>query len=161
LILAEAVVLVEGPSDAIVFERAFRDATGVAPGERGIDVISMSGLTFQRAFELCAQLDRQAIGLQDNDGRTEDEVRAPVTPYLKASERVLYVGGADGGDTLEPQLRTVNSDELLREVLGLAATTDVASWMKNHKTEGALRILDSDQSLRYPTYITDAIAELK
>ena len=46
-------------------------------------------------------------------------------------------------------------------MLGLAATTDVASWMKNHKTEGALRILDSDQSLRYPTYITDAIAELK
>jgi putative ATP-dependent endonuclease of the OLD family len=52
LILAEAVVLVEGPSDAIVFERAFPDATGVAPGERGIGVISMSGLTFQRAFEL-------------------------------------------------------------------------------------------------------------
>jgi hypothetical protein len=161
LILAESVVLVEGPSDAIVFGRAYRDATGVVPRERGIDVISMSGLTFRRAFELCAQLGRQAIGLQDNDGQTEDEVRQPVTPYLKDSERILYVGDAVGGDTLEPQLRSVNADEVLRQVLGLAATTDVGSWMKNHKTEGALRILDSEHALRYPTYIADAIAQLK
>jgi putative ATP-dependent endonuclease of OLD family len=121
----------------------------------------MSGLTFRRAFELCARLGRQAIGLQDNDGQTEDEVREPVTPYLNDSERILFVGDASGGDTLEPQLQRVNADELLRQVLGLPATTDVGSWMKNHKTEGALRILDSEQSVTYPRYIADAIAHLK
>lgn len=49
LVLAEFVVLVEGPSDEMVFERAFCDSNdGRTPMEAGIDVISMAGVSLKR-----------------------------------------------------------------------------------------------------------------
>jgi hypothetical protein len=73
---ARKVVLVEGPSDAIVFTRCFKDVTGTSPMEAGVGVISMNGLTFRRALELCNSLDREVVALRDNDDADPDELRA-------------------------------------------------------------------------------------
>ena len=60
LVLAQKAVLVEGPSDEMVFERAFRDHNGGRrPMELGVDVISMSGVSLKRGLQLCAALKRQ------------------------------------------------------------------------------------------------------
>ncbi len=56
LVLAYKLALAEGPSDTIALERAYKDKIGRMPSEDGIDIISMGGLTFKRAFELCACL---------------------------------------------------------------------------------------------------------
>src|SRR3546814_14097088 len=44
IVLADKIVLVEGPSDEIVFERIFQDIYKKRPMECGIDVLSMRGL---------------------------------------------------------------------------------------------------------------------
>jgi putative ATP-dependent endonuclease of OLD family len=161
LILARKVALVEGPSDGLVLERAFLDAEGKTPSQAGIDIISMGGLTFQRALEVCACLDRQAVALEDNDGRTVIEVQASVAHLLVAGKRELLVSDPDKGKTLEPQIIAVNDEALLRRVLRVSSAADLGKWMPNNKTEGALRILDASEPIEFPAYINRAVELLR
>ncbi len=161
LVLADKLALVEGPSDEIVLARAFRDATGILPAEAGIDVISMGGLTFRRALEICSALDRQVVALQDNDNQTPEEVREPVAALLATGRRALLVSELDHGSTLEAQLRSYNEEDVLRRVLQVPEGADLAAWMARHKTEGALRILESEETIAFPPYIEDAVELLR
>lgn len=160
IVVAEIVVLVEGPSDAILFWRAFHDATGETLQDAGIDVISMNGLTFKRAFELCQKIGRRVVALRDNDGRQLDEITSDLGDLLDPSERTMFIGSFEGGTTLEPQIASINGEDLLRRVLGIAERADPVTWMTNNKSEAALRILDSGESITYPSYVRDAITWL-
>jgi hypothetical protein len=160
LVLAPTLALVEGPSDAIVLERALRDAVHKGPLEIGVDIVSMGGLTFKRALEVCTCLGRQAVALQDNDGQDPREVEAEVAHLLDEPHRVLLVSDPTHGNTLEPQLIAANGESLMRKVLGLSASANVGTWMKNNKTEAALRILDSRESVSFPDYINKAVSLL-
>lgn len=153
LVLAPKLALVEGPSDAIVLERALREITGKDPLEIGVDIVSMGGLTFKRALEICTCLSRQAVVLQDNDGRDPEVVKAEVAYLLDEPERVLLVSDPTSGKTLEPQLLAVNDEALMRKVLEVTAKTNLETWMHNNKTEAALRVLVSKESISFPTYI--------
>ncbi len=126
----------------------------------GIDVISMGGLTFKRALEICLALDRDAVVLQDNDGNMPEQIRQGLEDLLEEGKREVFVGDRSVGHTLEPQLLAANDEETLRVVLGLGANTNVASWMSNNKTEAALRIHDSDRAVEMPPYIVEAIGFL-
>jgi ABC-type multidrug transport system ATPase subunit len=161
LVLADKAALVEGPSDAILLERAYSDETGRDPAADGIDIISMGGLTFRRALELCANLDRQAVALRDNDDRSEEQLRAGLTEYLSEGRRSLLVSDPVDGPTLEPQMVAANGADTLRDVLGLRADADVTTWMRNNKTEAALRLFDADTRVSYPPYIRGAIELLR
>jgi putative ATP-dependent endonuclease of OLD family len=160
LALAAKPVLVEGPSDAMIFERAYKDEHGRAPMFDGVDVISMGGVTFKRALELCAALDRDVVVIQDNDGKTPDEMRTGLKDLLADGKRSLFAGDPTLGTTLEPQVIVANNEELLRSVLGLAEGVEVEKWMRSNKTEAALRIHDSPTTLQMPAYIKDAVQSL-
>jgi hypothetical protein len=161
LVLARKLALVEGPSDAIALERAYRDKVGRMPSEDGIDVISMGGLTFRRALELCACLNRQAVALQDNDGYSPDEVRSTVDHLLAPDKRAMLVSDQAKGKTLEPQICSANDEATLRRLLGLAERADPVTWMTNNKTEWALRLFDADESITFPDYINEAVDLLR
>lgn len=161
LVLAEKVALVEGPSDAMVLERAFKDITNDEPAARGVDIISMGGLTFRRALELCASVGRKAVALRDNDFKVPAELRAKLDEFLAEGTRLLLVSDSAQGKTLEPQLIACNGAETMRTVLGLNADDDVAKWMTDNKTEAAMRITESGTALTYPLYITDAVKFLQ
>jgi len=160
LVLAPKLALVEGPSDAIVLERAVRDVVHKSPMEMGVDIVSMGGLTFKRALEVCTCLGRQAVALQDNDGRDPRVAEAEVVHLLDQPHRVLLVSDPTSGHTLEPQLIAANGETLMRKVLGLSVSADVGTWMKNNKTEAALRVLDSSVSVAFPEYINKAVSLL-
>lgn len=157
LVLAGRLALVEGPSDALVLERAIHDRTDKSPLDLGIDIVSMGGLTFRRALELCAALHRQVVGLQDNDGRKESDIVGEIDHLLDLPHRVLLVSDPAEGPTLEPQIVAVNEDAVLRQVLKRSAQADLATWMGNNKAEAALHILDSPTSIVYPGYIEKAV----
>ncbi len=161
LVLARKLALVEGPSDTIALERAYKDATGRLPSEDGIDIISMGGLTFKRALELCACLDRQAVALQDNDDRSQAEVLSEVDHLLVPGKRIMLVSDPAKGKTLEPQMCSVNDDKTLRRVLGITDRAKPVTWMTNNKTEWALRVLDASETIAFPDYITEAVGLLR
>jgi predicted ATPase len=154
--LANKVVLVEGPSDEIVFERIFHDLYGKRPMEFGIDVISMRGLSLGRCLELCAALDKNVAVLRDNDGIDPILLREPVENWLATDRRELFIGSVESGTTLEPQLVHHNSEASIRAILGITQVADLTKWMNREKTETALRIASTSQSITPPDYMQNA-----
>jgi putative ATP-dependent endonuclease of OLD family len=160
LVLAEKVVLVEGPSDEMVFERAFRDGNGgVTPMEAGVDVVSMAGVSLKRGLQLCSALGRHAAALRDNDNQDADHWLEPLGPWLEDGVREVFIGDKAVGATLEPQFVACNDDAALRAFFGITdPDTGTVKWMKAHKTEWALLLDASDEAVSYPPYIEAAVA---
>ncbi|MCK0770320.1 ATP-dependent nuclease [Chromohalobacter canadensis] len=156
MILAKKVVLVEGPSDEIIFERIFNDLHGKQPMECGIDVLSMRGLSLRRCLELCASVDKKVAALRDNDGASPEELSQAVQSWLKEGKREIFIGKVEHGETLEPQLIHHNGESSLRKILGIRADADLATWMKREKTEGAIRIASTSEDVQPPEYMVDA-----
>lgn len=157
IVLANKIVLVEGPSDEIVFERVFQDLYGKRPMECGIDVLSMRGLSLARGLELCAALDKPITALRDNDGIDPAELRSPVDKWLKKGVRELFIGEVAYGETLEPQLIHHSGESLLRDILGIADHADLLKWITREKTEAALRISASSKKIVPPAYMLEAV----
>jgi hypothetical protein len=157
IVLAHKIVLVEGPSDEIVFERIFKDKYEMLPMECGIDVLSMRGLSLARGLELCAALNKRVTAIRDNDGIDPEELRDDVEKWLKKGERELFIGEVAKGQTLEPQLIHHSGDTLLREILKISAHADLLKWMTREKTEMALRISVASKSIVPPAYMLEAV----
>ncbi len=157
LVLAKSVVLVEGPSDEMIFERAVVDKHNTAPISRGIDVISMRGVALSRSLQLCAALDRRVAALRDNDTQEPSHWEAPLAQWLEPGLRQLFIGPPSAGATLEPQILGVNDDADVRRVLAYNGTLTTLDWMTSNKTEAALRIAESPETINFPQYILDAI----
>lgn len=157
LALADKLVLVEGPSGEMVFERFYFDRYNKRPSENGIDIVSLQGVALRRSLELCHALDRQVIALRDNDGQDAEHWRDPLSALLLDGRRELFIGDPSSGATLEPQLLAVNGEAKLARVLNLAGGKPAAEWMEKNKTEAALRVLEAADSLTPPAYIRDAL----
>lgn len=157
MVLATKVVLVEGPSDEILFERFYKDGhNGKRPVEDGIDVISMHGLATRRSLEFARALGKRCAVLRDNDGKDPSDLTSGLSDLI-SDERQIFIGAVEAGATLEPQLCAVNDDATLRQILGLTDRADTQKWMTNNKTESAFRIATSQESITPPAYFTEAI----
>lgn len=156
IVLADRIVLVEGPSDEIIFERVFKDLYGKRPMECGIDVMSMRGLSLARGLELCERLGKKVAALRDNDGIEPDELRKPLAKWLKSGSREVFIGEVAHGRTLEPQIIHHCDEAHLRTVLGITDKADVETWMSREKTEAALRIASSSLQFTPPPYMLHA-----
>ena len=156
IVLANNIVLVEGPSDEIIFERIFQDRFKKLPMHCGIDVLSMRGLSLARGLELCAALNKPITAMRDNDGVDPSELRDSVKDWLKTGEREVFIGSVADGETLEPQLISHNGETILRGILQLSPAADLLKWMTREKTEAALRISSSDKTITPPAYMSEA-----
>lgn len=158
MVLADRVVLVEGPSDEILFERFYRDQKGKRPIEDGIDVVSMRGLAVARCLELAKVLGKRCAVLRDNDGKAPADIRSDLGDLLEGGQRELFTGDVAGGHTLEPQVLAANTDEaLMRRALGITDRADLTTWMTNNKTDAALRVSETSEFINPPDYFTSAI----
>lgn len=171
LVLAEKAILVEGDSDELIVQRAYMDAhDGRLPIEDEIDVISV-GTSFLRFLELAKELKVPVAVVTDNDGDPE-AVRRKYVDYCGIDHIVLcYDDVVDGGDleiagkpfnynTLEPKLLKENGRKTLGVLLDKAPKTDdeLHIHMRANKTECALAIFSAKTKIKYPAYITKAIA---
>lgn len=171
LALAKKAILVEGDSDELVVQRAYMDANGdKLPIQNGIDVISV-GTTFLRFLELARALNIPVAVVTDNDGDPDALDKKYAAFKGDASIRICFDPDVDRGDlkikdkpfnynTLEPKLLKANGLVALNAVLGTAAETDdeLRLHMRANKTESALAIFAAKTAIKYPGYITEAIA---
>lgn len=160
LVLADKIVLVEGPSDEIVFNRFFEDHYGCGPLDCGVDVMSIGGVSFRRGFELASLLKRPLFALRDNDAKDPNHWKGQLKRFIEAGKRDIFIGEPNLGRTLEYQICSFNDETLLREVLELEPDQQPLEWMLNNKTDAALKIANSQQNLVPPKYIKDAIKAL-
>ena len=157
LVLASGVILVEGPLDELIVQRAYRDAhDGKEPLDDSIDVISV-GTSHKRFIELAKALSRRVWAIRDNDGRTTDEMAELFDGYLEDDLITLHFGDDPDLKTLEPEIVEINDLETINRVLGEEYKDKDAAieGMTRAKTEVALAIYESKEPINIPEYIKD------
>jgi putative ATP-dependent endonuclease of OLD family len=158
LVLAKRAILVEGPSDELVIQRAYRDThDGRLPIEDGVDVISVRGLQAKRFLDIAVPLRKPVAVVNDNDGDIAT-IRAKYAGYDQHNFVRICIGEGEER-TLEPQMLAANGLATMNKVLGKAYTSrdDLLTHMKNNKTTCALAVFDSPDPIAMPQYISDAV----
>ena len=174
LILCNKAILVEGDSDELVVQKAYKDKHGKLPIEDGVDVISV-GTSFLRFLEIADKVNKPVAIVTDNDGDVAAATKK-YDDYLGANAKknitICFDATVDTGtlkigakakefnyNTLEPKLLKANNLKTLNMILGTEFKTDdeLHIHMKANKTECALKIFESNEPIKFPQYILDAI----
>lgn len=164
ILLANSVILVEGPADELIVQRAYMDNYGKLPIEDGIDVVAVDSLAFQRYCELALLINKELTVVTDNDG----DVSVVRERYKKYGDLVTLCVESDNSlNTLEPSVLSVNEDsfEEFRSIIyhGKDITKrdveSLKSFMIANKTEWSMRVFTSEQKIKYPLYILKAIGK--
>ena len=162
LILARRSILVEGPSDELIVQRAYKDKHGKLPLEDCVDVISVRSLAFKRFLEIAALLKLDVRVVTDNDGDV-GTLRQKYADYLNGAHSTIKIlfDEDERCPTLEPQLLKANSRDKLNSIFRTTCEDDATllKYMgsKDHKTDCALRMFESTEQWTVPEYIKRAI----
>lgn len=161
MILASKVILVEGPSDELVVQRAILQQYGKTHLSLGVDIISVKSLAFKRFLEISALLNIPTRVITDNDGNIEALIEK-YRDFESVSGIEICYGDDETLPSLEDQLVHSSGLDMLNRIFGKNATSDVelVDYMKKNKTECALELFDSDENFTVPGYIQHAIREL-
>lgn len=164
MVLCKKAILVEGPSDELIVQRAYRDKYGKLPIEEEVDIISV-GTSFLRFLEIANKINKNIVIVTDNDGNYANNITKKYEEYKDSKFIKICASDDEQNNTLEPQLINANKDnlELLRKILELDPSQypnikTVGNYMENHKTSYALKIFDAEESINYPKYILEAIS---
>lgn len=168
LALVDKAILVEGPSDELIIQRAYQDKYGRSPLADGIDVISV-GLAFERFLSIAKLIGKKVAIVTDNDGNPE-KLAKKFEPYLPLGNIQAFFDSEAHDephddyptlrlDTLEATLVRSAGRETLCSLLGRKDESDhsLIHYMETNKTDTALSIFDSETSIAFPGYITGAI----
>lgn len=159
LVSAKESILVEGPSDELIVQRAYFDKHKALPIEKGVDVINVRGLSFIRFLQIAKELNKKVCVVTDNDGDYVEKVDKKYSIY--SSDTNIKICRSDDNDrkTLEPQLLKANNLTTLNRIFGTSYLTEpeLLKYMSENKTECALKIFESTESISYPDYVLSAI----
>jgi len=160
LILAKKAILVEGPSDELIVQKAYKAKHGKLPIENGVDVINVRGLSFARFLDIAKELKKEVAVVTDNDGDFQKKVTEKYAPYNAIPTIKIYADNDNAAQTLEPQIAKSNSLELLNKIFGTTHPDKAAlvHYMESNKTDCALKIFESGEAITLPKYLTDAVA---
>lgn len=164
LVIARKLVVVEGPSDEMIFKWAYKKKYGHTPESDNIDVVAF-GIRGKRVLELTSALNRHTAILRDNDGQSPAYWENAYQAYMKGKGSKLFIGEVVQGNTLEPQFVHANPNNIEQLTKLLEYPGDVKSednlidWMEKHKTEWAWKVVSSSASqiLSAPEYINRAV----
>lgn len=163
IVLSRKVILVEGDSDDLIVQKAYKNKYGRLPITDGVDVITV-GTTFARFLEIAKCVKVKVNVALDNDGKT-DSIRKKYEPYQQYDNiKVFYADQKActpdyNNNTLEPEMIRANGVELMNSILGVNKSNfdSLAKYMIGNKVECALKIFDSNLEMNFPDYILKAI----
>jgi putative ATP-dependent endonuclease of the OLD family len=157
ILLSKKAILVEGPSDELIVQKAYMQKHGKMPIEDCVDVITVRGLSFKRFLEIANVLDKEIFVITDNDGKNKNDIETNYAEVLGKSK--VFVDEDTTCTTLEPQIAKCNSLELLNAIFGKSFPDkeSLSHYMVNNKTECALAILESHNTITIPEYIENAV----
>jgi predicted ATP-dependent endonuclease of OLD family len=158
MILANRAILVEGPSDELVVQRAYHKAHGKMPLDAGVDVISVNSLAFKRFLEIAVLLDIRVAVVTDNDGDVA-ALKDKYKNYLGKDKVLISFDADEAAQTMEPQLVRDNGKDKIEKILGRVFPTveELEKWMSKNKTQSALKLFDTDEDWIVPDYIANAV----
>lgn len=169
-VLSNKVVLVEGPSDELIFQRAYMEKNKKRlPIEDEIEIFSV-GTGFSNFLEISKKLNQKTVVIIDNDGDIERINRKFKNYICNEKISVFYEketvtnGKIDGFNynTLEPYLLKYNSREILNKILEKNYDNDekLLKYMEGNKTIVALAIFETNEKIKFPKYILESIKKI-
>jgi putative ATP-dependent endonuclease of OLD family len=163
LILCKKAVLVEGPSDELIFQKAYLNKYSRLPIQDGIDVISV-GLSFKRFLEIAVKIKKHIAVVTDNDGDYKNNIEKKYAMCAAIDNISIFADADDSLNTLEPQFVNVNKDKLkeICQTIGIDFSKyndfdSIVDYMVNNKTDWALAIFESLNAFVFPKYINNAV----
>ncbi|MPT47972.1 MAG: DUF2813 domain-containing protein [Sphingobium sp.] len=158
LILSKRTILVEGPSDELIVQRAYQKKHGKMPLQDGIDVISVNSLAFKRFLAIAVLLKKETDVVTDNDGSV-DALKKKYADYLQAQGVSIQYDDDEKANTLEPQLMKKNGLKIINDVLEKAFETeeDAIDFMIKNKADTGLRFFETPIAWDAPDYIARAV----
>lgn len=180
-VLANKVILVEGPSDELILKKLYLSKHAKLPEEDGIEVLVVRGLGFETYLEIVKEIGIHAHVLKDNDGDYQANVEAYQDKY-KAYPNIKFISPKDNNlNSLEPALIAEHGksvavlDAFAKLILSkqtynlyekepdlVAKTVYLRNWFGGEtgngkkKVDSAMRIFDSDEAINYPAYLAGA-----
>ena len=169
--LASKVILVEGPTDDLIIQRAYKDKYGRLPSEDGIDIIVVGSLAFKHYCDIALLTGKSIAIVTDNDGDIENNIQMKYYDYLEKEGLYFYYEENADLKTIEPSVLAANcehgqpTDEFksiisskTRYSLQSRNYDGILEFMTNNKTEWAFRVFESDKCIQYPMYIQKVVA---
>lgn len=180
-VLANKVILVEGPSDELILKKFYFDKHNNLPEDDGIEIIVVRGLGFETYLEILKRIGVRTNVLRDNDGDYKANIEACQEEY-KPYPHLQFLSPKDNAlNSLEPAL-IAEHNKTLEELdsfakLILSQQTfnkykeqpDIATRTKylrdwfggetgngKKKVDSAMRIFDSKDAINYPAYLAGA-----
>ena len=167
-ILAEKIILVEGPTDELIVQKAYMNTYGKYPLEDGVDVFAVGSLSFLHFCEIANLLKKPIRILLDNDERTKPGNIANIKATYEAFESNIvevFFDSATKNYSIEPSVLSANSnnfDDFKKVVYHgndkeTADAERILQYMENNKVEWAMRVFESNSSINYPEHIKAVI----
>ncbi len=172
-ILSKKVLLVEGAAEFILLPQLYKK---MFPGHTlvgdGIRLIPVGGIKFKRYLKISTQLSKKTAFIQDNDGKTKDDV---LNQYLELDDETSLIQNEFQflglhEDALQTTFETVlysENKELLDELfIQRVRTNSVEEFLLANKTEVALLLANyleqnPDSDFKIPEYIQDTFRWLQ
>ena len=163
LILSKKTILVEGPADELIVQKAYLDKHKKLPIEDGVDVLSVGGIAFKSYCQLAVIVNKKVIVVTDNDGKSnKSDLFVDFGDNIK-----LCIESNTSLKTLEPSILDANKDsfEKFKRIIYRGNDIDkidyqkLLDFMENNKTTWSLRVFESNEKIQYPQYILSAIED--
>jgi putative ATP-dependent endonuclease of the OLD family len=161
LILAKKSILVEGPSDELIVQKAYLNKYNKLPIENGIDVINVRGLSFSRFLDIAKELKKEVVIVTDNDGDFKTNIDRKYENYKKYTFIKIFRSENNLAPTLEPQIAECNDLNLLNKIFETSNQNKASmkKYMESNKTECALKIFETKENILLPEYIINAVEQ--
>lgn len=150
--ISKRVILVEGPSEYMLFERFYETVTQHKPEIDGVHVVDVHGLSFKRYLEIAQLLGNRVAVVTDNDGDKKRYCIDKYSDFVGVPNIRVFFEGDEVKHTFEIVL--YHDNKSLCDTIFIGNAID---YMLNNKTEAAYMLLNQNEMINVPQYIQEAI----
>jgi predicted ATP-dependent endonuclease of OLD family len=157
-VIANKAILVEGPSEYMLFEKFYETVALNKPEVDGVQVVDIRGLSFKRYLDVAKFTSSKVAIITDNDGDKQKHCIDKYSNYSCEENIEIFFEEDDdeSKSTFEKVLYCDNSD-----LCDSLFEDDALSFMLSNKTEAAYSLLNQDKQIVVPEYIRKAIVWIR
>lgn len=168
--LSSKAILVEGPTDDLIIQRAYFDHYGHYPSDEGVDIITVGSLAFKRFCDIAILMKKRVAIVTDNDGSIQKNIYEKYEGYYDHECLSFYYEENEDYNTIEPSVLAVNCDngvpnEDFKRAISINGSMmnrdydGILGFMskKANKSEWAYRVFEATECINYPDYIKKVI----
>lgn len=151
-VLSNKLILVEGPSEYMLFERFYETIAHCKPEHHGVHIIDIRGLSFIRYLDIARLTGAKVAVVTDNDGDILVNITNKYSAFANVQNVKVFHCQDETLNTFEIVLYHENAS-LCDKLFG----NNAKDHMLKNKTESAYTLLEQKEIINVPTYIQEAI----